>query len=77
MEGHDVCHVLEDFQVLDLQIITILLSAFVGLLKLSQIFKDIPAKLDSVKPGNSGTRSELHFYAAHCNRLLDHLSSPP
>ena len=34
MPGHDVSHVLKDLQVLDLQIITILLLALIGLLNL-------------------------------------------
>ena len=49
MQGHDIGNILEDFQVLDLQLLTFLHFALIALFQLGQFLKDVPFKLNAVK----------------------------
>ena len=74
--GHDVGHVLEDLQILDLHVLTVLVLALVGGLQLREVFEDVPLELDAVEPRDGGGGAEAHLLAAYGYGFLKHLLPP-
>ena len=48
MVGHDICNILKDLQVIDLELIPILGLTLIGFFQFRQILKNIPLELCTV-----------------------------
>ena len=46
VKGHDVGHILEDFQILDLQLLRAVIPVLIGLLQPVQVLEDVLLELD-------------------------------
>ena len=83
MLRHDVGDILEHFKALDVEVRAFLIACQPGSgllhrgLKRGKILVDIPAELDTVKAGHSGTRLERNLDAVHSNCLFNSHAVPP
>ena len=75
VESHDVGHVFEDLQILDLQFLAVIGFALIGGFQLGRILEDVPFELDAVKPRNSGGGTEPNLLAADQDGFLKHRSA--
>ena len=65
MPSHDVGHILENLQILDLQLFTVIGLALVRCFQLGQVLENVPFELDAVEARNRGGGTEPYLLAAY------------